>query len=195
MRNLCWAVLLVSLVGCQTPGSITDTAAIVSKLTVQLNGSVADYVSAANTERARDEQRLVLDQQQSARKAAANADQFQILSFAGDDRARTLLTALRAPVEPYTIASPAAASQADLQTLAKQLGKNTFDTGPLTQIATTTGTLAKPLDKGDQLNALLSFSQVVYGDLKTLNAGTAAKATAPVTAPPAAAQPPATPQP
>jgi hypothetical protein len=179
MKYLLGAVILASVAACQTPSGVIDTASVVSKLTVQLNGTVADYVAANNAQRTLDEQRLVLEQQQAARQAAANADQFEILTLAGDDRARALLSALRAPIAPTPVNSQAAATQAGTSALAQQLGKNSFDTAPLTQVATTVGALAKPLDTHDQLSALVSFSQQVYGDMKTMNASTASAAAKP----------------
>jgi hypothetical protein len=176
MKYLLGAVTLGCLVGCQTPSGVIDTATVVAKLTVQLNGTVADYVAASNAQRTHDEQRLMLEQQEAARQTAANADQFEVLSLAGDERARALLSALRAPIEPTPVTSQAIASQSANSALAQQLGKNSFDTAPLTQVATTVGALAKPLDGHDQLSALLSFSQQVYGDMKTMNASTASTA-------------------
>ena len=121
----------------------------------------------------------MLEQQQAARQAAANGDQFATLALAGDDRARALLSALRVPIEPTPVISMATETQVGTSALVQQLGKNSFDTAPLTQVATTVGALAKPLDTRDQLSALVSFSQQVYGDMKTMNASTASAALKP----------------
>jgi hypothetical protein len=156
-----WLIALVGLTGCQTPGGVVDTAQAVSKMSTQLNGALADYVTASNARRIADEMRLATEEQESQRRASLNADQFKILDMSVDDNLRGLIADWRAPVQ-----ADEGSSMSTHARLAQQFGENSYDKGPLTQVAILTGSLAKPLAAKDQLMAFGMFSKQVYDDLK-----------------------------
>jgi hypothetical protein len=158
--------LTLALTACQTPGGVIDTATSVSQLATKLNGAVSDYVSASNTKRVEDEKSLAQAQHDSALRTAANDDQFKILDLSTrDERARAIVAALRTTVvvTPVSQQSITASEQARLAT---EFGNNSFDPGPLTQVATATGELAKLRDLKDELVIFGTFSKQVYDELK-----------------------------
>lgn len=171
MRIVCAALVSVTLGACQTPRGVIDTATAVSQLSTKLNGAVSDYVAASNAKRVDDEKQLAEAQQDSALRIAANDNQFKILDLSTrDERTRTIVSSLRTTVVVTTPVSQAFARASAQGRLAAEFGNNTFDPGPLTQIATTAGDLAKPRDLKDELIALGTFSQQVYDELKAAQA-------------------------
>jgi hypothetical protein len=157
-----WLIVLLGLSGCKTPGGVVETAQVVSKMSTQLNAAVADYVTASNARRNADEMRLASEEEESQRRSAINADEFKILEISTNEDLRGLVGQWREPVE--TDQGPPLSAHARL---AQQFGQNTYDQGPLTQVATLTGALAKQTNTKDQLMALGLFSKQVYDDLKT----------------------------
>ena len=160
MRCL-WLIALIGMAGCQTPAGVIDTAQAVSKMTTQLNGAVSDYVTASNARRVADEMRVAATEDESQRRATITADRFKILDMSVSQDLRALIADWRTPVQVDEGPSMSAQTR-----LAQQFGENSFDKGPLTQVATLTGALAKPLSTKDQLMAFGLFSRQVYDDLK-----------------------------
>ncbi len=167
MRILCYAVVSLGLGACQTPSGVIDTAGAVSQMATKLDGAVSDYVAASNANRADDESRLALDEQQSVRRIAENADQFKILDLTVNKHTRSFIAALRTTVAVSSGPQQAIAVSAQAR-LASEFGQNTFDSAPLTRIATTAGALAKPLDLKEELVTFGTFSKQVYDELKSV---------------------------
>ncbi len=175
MRRFICIAAAAALAGCQTPSGVVDTASLVSKMTTQLNSKISDYVAASNTARQNDVRRLSLTQEATARQTAANADQFKVLDLAGDQRTHALLTGLQGPIAEPGDANAASAATARAR-LTKEFGQNTFDTAPLTGVATAVGALGKPRDSKDELATFGAFSKQVYDDLKVTTTETQNKA-------------------
>ena len=167
MRILSCLFVSLALTACQTPRGVIDTSTAVSQLATKLNGAMSDYVSVSNAKRVDDENRLAQAQQETLLRTAANDDQFKILDLSTrDERTRDIVNALRTAVV-VTPVSKQSATSSEAARLATEFGINSFDSGPLTQIATTAGDLAKPKDLKEELLAFGTFSKQVYDELES----------------------------
>ena len=169
-------VLLVAMMntGCQTPAGVRDTAAITSRLAIQLNGHMAQFADASNSARKQDAQRLSIIIEQAQEQLAIADVQFQAANASHDERFRKLVPLLRSaePSETIVLADEHA------ERLTTKFGTNTYDPAPLAAIATTAGTLAEPVDRKAQAIAIASFFKEVSDQLKGANEKTATSAAA-----------------
>ena len=166
-RWIAAALPVVSLCACGTPDSVKTTAALTAKLSTQMNGQLNDYVNAQNEVRDADANRLAAMHAQTDFLDRADKDEIAILALA-NSRASGILSA----VDAATADAPGIADDAlYLKALHARYGKNSFDGAPLSDIAKIAGSIATPPNTRDQVQALATFGQQIYDDLKKSNDG------------------------
>src|ERR1051326_8650859 len=153
--NIFTIIFLASiLAACQTPQSVVDTAALVAKMTTQLNGELTEYVNKQNEIRSEDISRLTRIRLRTDRLMATNQDQFDIIRLTSSSDMNHILDGIKAGrVADSNIGVDAPAVRYS-RALTAEFGKNNFEGGLLNSVSTTAGSIAKPSTAVEQLMSL-----------------------------------------
>jgi hypothetical protein len=146
------------LSACATPQPIVDTAALVSKMSGQMDRSVTAYVDSLALVRKSDAVRVEGTRTDAQNERRSVADEIRILKLADDAVIVKTLTALTEepvadPLKSATVAASKAAS------------KVAFDAAPLKNVAQVTAEIAQPRSAVEQLRTIVKFAKDVNDDL------------------------------
>ena len=159
MRTLCIAFGASLLAACTTPRPVVDTAALVAKMSNDMDRSVTQYVGSLKAARAADARRLQELRIDADRNRGPMHDQVQILTLAEDTRSIKALKALALPADP----DPLRPGVAVLDVAPAPV---TFDGAPLQAVAKIASDIAQPKSTAEQLVVLLAFANTVNTDLQ-----------------------------
>lgn len=155
-----FAVVFVAMLvsACSTPQPIVDTAALVSKMSSDMDRSVTSYVASLALVRQSDARRVAGTLTDAQNQRRSLADDVKILQLADDAVIVKALTALTAEAVADPLKSATAAS-------GKSAPKASFDATPLRNVAKVTSEIAQPRSSAEQLRTILKFAKDVNDDL------------------------------
>jgi hypothetical protein len=150
------AALLLS--ACATPQPIVDTAALVSKMSSEMDRSVSSYVESLALVRKSDAARVEGTRTDVQNQRRSLADDIRILKLADDAVIVKTLTALTEESAPDPLKSTAVAANT-------AASKVSFDAAPLKNVAQVTAEIAQPRSAAEQLRTIVKFAKDVNDDL------------------------------
>ena len=150
------AALLLS--ACATPQPIVDTAALVSKMSSEMDRSVSSYVESLALVRKSDAVRVEGTRTDVQNQRRSLADDVRILKLADDAVIVKTLTALTEEPAPDPLKSTAVAANT-------AASKASFDAAPLKNVAKVTAEIAQPRSAAEQLRTIVKFAKDVNDDL------------------------------
>ena len=159
MRILCIVFGASLLAACATPQPVVDTAALVAKMSNDMDRSVTRYVGSLKTARAADARRLQELRIDADRNRGPMHDQVEIMTLAEDARSIKVLKALALPADPDPLRPGVTAPEVAPAPV-------TFDGAPLQAVAKIANDIAQPKSAAEQLIVLLAFATTVNTDLQ-----------------------------
>ena len=153
-------IVAVSLLSaCATPRPVVDTAALVAKMSSDMDRSVTNYVGSLKTVRKLDTERLQELQSDADKRRRPIQDRIQALELADEVQTLKALDTVAVAPEP----DPKRVAFAVLPVASTPVA---FDSAPLQAVASIAGDLAQPRSAEEQLKVLLTFAQTVNADLQ-----------------------------
>lgn len=156
--SLTFVALLLS--ACSTPQPIVDTAALVSRMSSDMDRSVTSYVDSLALIRQSDARRVEATRMDGQKHRRSLADDIRILQLADDPLIVKTLTALTVEPAADTLKSAKVASGKSAAS-----PQASFDATPLRNVSQATAGIAQPRSSGEQLRTILRFATDVNHDL------------------------------
>ncbi|HKQ14124.1 MAG TPA: hypothetical protein VJT80_11885 [Steroidobacteraceae bacterium] len=146
------------LSACATPQPIVDTAALVSKMSSEMDRTVTSYADSLALVRKWDAVRVEGTRANVQNQRRSLADDLKILKLADDAVIVKTLTALTEEPPPDPLKSTRSAAS-------KAASKVSFDAAPLKNVAKVTAEIAQPRTAAEQLRSIVKFTKDVNDDL------------------------------
>jgi hypothetical protein len=158
MKTLALMITALLLSACATPQPIVQTAALVSKMSTEMDRSVTSYAQSLSLLRESDARRVARTRADAQQDLRSLADDMKVLKLTEDASTAKTLMALTEESAPDPLRAAKSAT-------GKTAPKLSFDSAPLANVAKVTAGIAEPRSEAEQLRALVTFARQVNDDL------------------------------